>query len=665
MKKFLSTVLGLILASIVVLIAMINIINIFVLRNRSFTLDLSLLRMDKKYMMAAAAIIAVIIILTVLSKISSNPKKKDDGDHKNFSHISSVGEAKKGLLRVQFKKTADGRWIFHTCSKLAYMDKMIDPLKKLMNMPLTFFRVDDRHKFNTVKTWMIADEETTMRAGMPIYMPRFRRKTIFLDPNDIHNLLLGTTNSGKSVSIMLQFIEMVRMSGECGVFNDPKGELYEYTAAQFKEDGYDVIKLNFVNPEASDSWSPLQLAWKEWKNAYLKYEKELKAWNEKGRSMSSSEKAQWLANRPEPDYSLAIEYITDCANILTFDANTKDPFWNDSARDELVGITSFLMEENTNHGIMDDETINFKSIKMVSDIGCEELTKDQMKLLETKSKTILGALLEKSRKFDDASTMNLHDFINAPEQTRQSIKKVMSTKINLLTMNEQIMRMTSKSSFELNDLGQKKMAIYLIVHDEKKTYYPLVTLFIKQLYETIINEARGNKGRLPIPVNILVDEFGNCPAFKDVQSMLTAGRSRGVRFTFAIQDTAQLEDIYGKAVAQTIQNNCSNTVYLLGSQPETLKNFSSMCGNHLVWLPARSMYESRPLISVDRLQHLNLGEVVIHRQRKSPFITRMIPYNKCKFYRGKLADPNELMPPKDKVNWLNPKDLLSPYGVIF
>ncbi|MFQ7011305.1 MAG: type IV secretory system conjugative DNA transfer family protein [Clostridia bacterium] len=93
--------------------------------------------------------------------------------------------------------------------------------------------------------------------------------------------------------------------------------------------------------------------------------------------------------------------------------------------------------------------------------------------------------------------MYLMDYCNAPEQTRQSIKKVLATKIDILTMNEQIMRMTSYSDFDMKALGQKKMVIYLIVHDEKKTYYPLVTIFLKQLYEVIINEARGIKEDSP------------------------------------------------------------------------------------------------------------------------------------------------------------------------
>lgn len=660
MKKLLKILFGTSLNVLFCILVAINFVNVIMLKNLSFTLDFSLLNYDKRVAMITYLIIIVITLFMVLNMLSGNIKKKLDDDQENFSHISSVYEAKKGLQRVQYKRI-DGRWCFCENTVLSSLDYALNPMKKGINGILTFFRVDDRHKFNTITKWKIADEEHLMRAGLPVYMPRFRKKTMFLECKDVHTLINGTTFSGKSVSVILQMIEMIRMAGECAVINDPKGELYEYTAKQFEEDGYEVIRLNFVNPEASDDWGILDYAWNEWKRAYKIYEEELKDWNTEGKNLSAKEKALWLSRKPEPDYSVAIEYLTDMANILTYEKNANDQFWNNSAGDVITGLLAFLMEEGTRlENISDmDPYINFKSMRMCSIIGDEPLTKEEMKLLQVKNKFVLPAYLELSRKSDDLSIMKLKDYFEAAEGTRTSIKKVLSTKTSLLTMNEQIMRMTSKSSFNLADLGKKKMAIYLIVHDEKKTYYPLVTLFIKQLYETIINQARGNKGRLPIPVNVILDEFGNMPPLKDVQNMLTAGRSRGVRFTLAIQDISQLDDVYGKTVAQTIQNNCNSTVFVLGSQPETLKNFSAMCGNRQVWLPARQMYESRPLISVDRLQHLNLGEVVIHRQRKSPFITRMIPYYKCKFYQGKRADPNDLKPKKEKVAWLNVRELLN------
>lgn len=671
-RKLMISLLGTLLARILMDLAAINLINTLVFDRLEPSFDLSLLDQVPQAKLVVNILTSLIAVFIFLGMFSKSTKKKLDDDKKNFTHLSSIHEAKRSLTRVQFHETDKGksakedtRWGLNETSFLAKADRILNYPKLPYNALLTFLRIDDWHKFNTVRHWKIDGKSVTQRAGLPIYMPRFRKHTIFVDANDNHSLLIGTTNSGKTFSVILQMIELVCMAGECAIINDPKGELYEYTAKQFEEAGYEIIKLNFVNAKASDAWAPLELAWDTWKKAYMDHQEALKEWKAEETTFTPAEKAEWLARIPEPDYSQAIEFLKDLANSLTYDPNVKDPFWNDSARDCIIGMAAFLMEEAIKNGDMTEGIVNFKAIKLGLNYADVKLTKEQQKALQVRSDNILGAVLEKSRRMDDTSYMYLMDYCNAPEQTRQSIKKVLATKIDILTMNEQIMRMTSYSDFDMKALGQKKMVIYLIVHDEKKTYYPLVSIFLKQLYEVIIKEARGNKGRLPIPVNVILDEFGNCPPLKDIQSMLTASRSRGVRFSLVVQDLSQLGEVYGDKVATTIQNNCSNTVYILGSQMDTLKRFSEMCGSRQIWLPSKSWYETRPVISIDRLQKLNLGEVVIHRQRKSPFIARMIPYDRCKFYRGKNMDPNEERPPKPAVRWIDMKSLLSNYGDVF
>ncbi|MCB7224999.1 hypothetical protein LI237_16435, partial [Anaerostipes caccae] len=76
---------------------------------------------------------------------------------------------------------------------------------------------------------------------------------------------------------------------------------------------------------------------------------------------------------------------------------------------------------------------NFKAIKLGLNYADVKLTKEQQKALQVRSDNILGAVLEKSRRMDDTSYMYLMDYCNAPEQTRQSIKKVLATKIDILT----------------------------------------------------------------------------------------------------------------------------------------------------------------------------------------------------------------------------------------
>ena len=111
----------------------------------------------------------------------------------------------------------------------------------------------------------------------------------------------------------------------------------------------------------------------------------------------------------------------------------------------------------------------------------------------------------------------------------------------------------------------------MIVQDEKKTLHPLATIFIKQCYETLIDVAQESGGKLPFRTNYILDEFANMPPLKDVTTMVTAARSRNIRFTFIIQNFAQLYEVYGKENGETIKGNCGNIVYLISTELSALE----------------------------------------------------------------------------------------------
>src|SRR5699024_9516461 len=111
----------------------------------------------------------------------------------------------------------------------------------------------------------------------------------------------------------------------------------------------------------------------------------------------------------------------------------------------------------------------------------------------------------------------------------------------------------SYSDFDMNSIGKEKTAVFIIIQDEKKTYHSLATIFVKQCYETLIDVAQSNGGKLPCRTNFLLDEFANMPPLKDVTTMITAARSRQIRFTMIIQNFAQLKQVYGADNAETIK----------------------------------------------------------------------------------------------------------------
>jgi len=607
-------------------------VQIIKLQKYEVSLDLSLLFFDGRGIwFTCLTIIAILISVNIFMSFFFHRKgdrRRSKDDRINFSHLARKHEAKKGLLRIEVSKKG-----VMVNTPLQVIDELLNPLKIWLNKILTLFKVKDINKFNTMRTWNFAGTTVCKRGGLPIYMPRLLKNRVYVDPDDTHSIILGATGSGKTESMLMSMIVMLIMLGESLVIADPKGELYKKSGNRLKKNDYDVITLNFIDPEHSDWWNPFELVWSTYAEAKNTYDKEMIEWELERDSLTGEELENFVKYAPELDISKAVEYLEDIANILTFNKESKDPFWNEATAKTIVGFALLLLKQN------DPELLNAKNILMLVNQADMPIPNEIKKKYDIKANTLLAAYLEKFEGFDSEVSLKLSDYATGAPATQKSIRSVLTTSLRVLTSNEQIMRATSRSNFKMTDLEQKKMAIFLVVHDEKKTYHPLVTLFIKQLYEQLIGVARKNSDqRLLLPLNILLEEAGNCPPFKDVDSMLSAARSRGIRFTFVLQAFSQLVELYGKEMADTIETNCTNTVFLMSSNEDTLKKMSEMCGKHQVWLPARNMYESRPLISQDRLQHLNMGEVVVHRQRKNAFITRMVPYSKTKFYDKTYAD---------------------------
>ena len=175
----------------------------------------------------------------------------------------------------------------------------------------------------------------------------------------------------------------------------------------------------------------------------------------------------------------------------------------------------------------------------------------------------------------------------------------------------------------MRDSGKGNTAVFMIMPDQKKTYHSLLTIFIKQCYETLIDEAQRNGGKLPIRTNFILDEFANMPPLSDADSMVSAARSRDIRFTFIIQNFAQLNDVYGEEVAQVIRGNCGNIIYLISTELKALEEISKMCGE--VKSKKDDKTSSTPLVTITDLQKLKLGEAIIKRLRMSPYKTKYVP----------------------------------------
>ena len=301
----------------------------------------------------------------------------------------------------------------------------------------------------------------------------------------------------------------------------------------------------------------------------------------------------------------AIELLDDLAlNILYEEKNSGDPFWEKTAADYFTGLALGLFEDGT------PEQVNLNSLNLMCSLGEERFG---------------GPNNNYIKEYFNGKDPSKPAYINASgtvftaDETKQGIIATFKQKIKLFSSRENLSEMLSYSDFDMRNIGRNKTAVFLIVQDEKKTLHPLATIFIKQCYETLIDVAQESGGKLPFRTNFILDEFANMPPLKDVTTMVTAARSRLIRFTFIIQNFAQLTQVYGKENGDTIRGNC-NLVYLISSEIAALEEISKMCGE--VKSKEKEKTASTPLVTVSDLQRLNKFEIIVLRRRMFPYKTR-------------------------------------------
>ena len=419
---------------------------------------------------------------------------------------------------------------------------------------------------------------TAQYAGIPVIN---NGKKMWVDDGEMHNLVVGSTGAGKTSLVVFPQVHSLAKKGESIILTDPKGELYEQTAEMLKERGYNIIVLNFRSPQNGNAWNPMALPYKLYK---------------------------------EGNTDKAIELLDDLAlNILYQEKSSGDPFWEKTAADYFTGLALGLFEDAK------EEQVNLNSVNLMSSIGEERFGGPNNNFIKE---------YFNSKDPSKPAYINASGTVFTAEETKQGILATFKQKIKLFSSRENFSEMLSYSNFDMKDIGKKKTAVFLIVQDEKKTLHPLATIFIKQCYETLIDVAQESGGKLPYRTNFILDEFANMPPLKDVTTMVTAARSRLIRFTFIIQNYAQLAQVYGKENGDTIRGNC-NILYLISNELAALEEISKMCGE--VKSKEKEKTSSTPLVTVSDLQRLNYGEAIWLRLRMMPYKTKLTDHYKMSF----------------------------------
>ena len=296
--------------------------------------------------------------------------------------------------------------------------------------------------------------DTIEHAGIPIISDG---KKMWVDDGEAHNLVIGATGSGKTQIVVFPMIRILAKAGESMIVTDPKGELYEGTSEMLREKGYNIVILNFRNPQNGNAWNPMTLPYRLYK---------------------------------EGNQDKAIELLDDLAQNILADEKANDPFWTQSSADFFTGLALGLFEDAT------EEQINLNSINLMSTLGEERFGGPNNNYIK-----------EYFNDKDPAKPayVNASGTVYAPEETKGGVLSTFKQKIKLFSSRDNLSEMLAYSDFDMKDIGRKKTAVFMIVQDEKKTLHPLATIFIKQAYETLIDVAQEAGGKLPFRTNFILD----------------------------------------------------------------------------------------------------------------------------------------------------------------
>ncbi len=348
---------------------------------------------------------------------------------------------------------------------------------------------------------------------------------------DTHTLTIGATRSGKTRCLVIQSICLLGLAGESIVISDPKAELFHYTADFLKKIGYEVICIDFKNPDKSTRYNLLQPI--------------IDAVN-----ANDMEKAEM--------------YAWDITNILVGENSSNEKIWENGEKSIVAASILCVVVDNKNRPEYQNLTNVYWFIaEMSKTIGGKTPMQEYVKKLPSNHPA--------------RALLSISDV--APSRTKSSFYTSALTTLRLFT-GRSIYSVTNRSDCNISEIGHKKQALFFILPDEKTTYYPIASLMVSQLYELLVRQSDERGGRLKNRVNFVLDEFGNFTKLTDFTNKLTVAGGRGIRFNLFLQSFEQLTEKYNKETAAIVKSNCQTWIYLQADDKETLQEICDKLGKY-------------------------------------------------------------------------------------
>ena len=421
------------------------------------------------------------------------------------------------------------------------------------------------------------------------------------DPKTARNknvLVVGGSGSGKTRFFIKPNLMQLHSSY---VVTDPKGSIAVECGKLMLRNGYKVKIFNSINFKKSHHYNPF---------AYIHSEKDI------------------------------LKLVTTLIANTKGDGKSGDDFWQKAETLLYTALIGYI------HYEAPEEEQNFATL--IEFINAMEVREDD----ETFENNVDLAFKElASREPNHFAVRQYKKYKLAAGKTAKSINISCGARLAPFDIQE-LREITMYDELELDTLGDRKTALFLIMSDTDSTFNFLISMIYSQLFNLLCEKADDvYGGRLPVHVRCLIDECANIGQIPNLEKLMATIRSREISACLVLQAQSQLKALY-KDNADTIIGNCDSSIFLGGKEPGTLKELNQALGKETI--DTFNTGESRgrevshslnyqklgkDLATIDELAVLDGGKCILQLRGVRPFLSDKYDITKHPNYKH-LSDAN-------------------------
>ena len=421
------------------------------------------------------------------------------------------------------------------------------------------------------------------------------------DPKTARNknvLVVGGSGSGKTRFFIKPNLMQLHSSY---VVTDPKGSIAVECGKLMLRNGYNVKIFNSINFKKSHHYNPF---------AYIHSEKDI------------------------------LKLVTTLIANTKGDGKSGDDFWQKAETLLYTALIGYI------HYEAPEEEQNFATL--IEFINAMEVREDD----ETFENNVDLAFKELAqREPNHFAVRQYKKYKLAAGKTAKSINISCGARLAPFDIQE-LREITMYDELELDTLGDRKTALFLIMSDTDSTFNFLISMIYSQLFNLLCEKADDvYGGRLPVHVRCLIDECANIGQIPNLEKLMATIRSREISACLVLQAQSQLKALY-KDNADTIIGNCDSSIFLGGKEPGTLKELNQALGKETI--DTFNTGESRgrevshslnyqklgkDLATIDELAVLDGGKCILQLRGVRPFLSDKYDITRHPNYKH-LSDAN-------------------------